>query len=88
MAALSVIATPGRHTNVLQHMAGYFDDRLDRESKAELHGSIEDYRRQLVPLILPITMLRHYLRIHAVPYLAAQVYLEPHPRELKLRNLV
>ena len=88
MAALSVIATPGRHANVLQHMAGYFDDRLDRESKAELHGSIEDYRRQLVPLIVPITMLRHYLRTHAVPYLAAQVYLEPHPRELKLRNLV
>ena len=88
MAALSVIATPGRHTNVLQHMAGYFDDRLDRESRAELLRSIEDYRLQLVPLIVPITMLRHYLRTHAVPYLAAQVYMEPHPRELKLRNLV
>jgi len=88
MAALSVIATPGRHTNVLQHMAGYFDKRLDRESKAELLASIEDYRLQLVPLVVPITMLRHYLRIHAVPYLAGQVYVEPHPRELKLRNLI
>ena len=88
MAALSVIATSGRHTNVLQHIAGYFDDRLDRESKAELLASIEDYRRQLVPLIVPITMIRHYVRIHAVPYLAAQVYMEPHARELSLRNLV
>jgi uncharacterized protein YbgA (DUF1722 family)/uncharacterized protein YbbK (DUF523 family) len=88
MAALSVIATPGRHTNVLQHMTGYLDGRLDRASKAELLGTIEDYRLELVPLIVPITMLRHHLRTHAVPYLAAQVYMEPHPRELKLRNLV
>jgi uncharacterized protein YbgA (DUF1722 family) len=88
MAALSAIATPGRHTNVLQHMAGYLDGRLDRASKAELLGSIEDYRLQVVPLIVPITLLRHHLRVHVVPYLAAQVYMEPHPRELKLRNLV
>ena len=88
MAALSVIATPGRHANVLQHIAGYFDDRLDRESKAELLASIEDYRHQLVPLIVPMTMIRHYVRIHAVPYLAAQAYMEPHPRKLSLRNLI
>ena len=88
MAALSVIATPGRHTNVLQHIAGYFGDRLDSETKAELLATIEEYRRQRVPLIVPITMIRHYVRMHGVTYLASQVYMEPHPRELSLRNAV
>jgi uncharacterized protein YbgA (DUF1722 family)/uncharacterized protein YbbK (DUF523 family) len=88
MAALSIIATPRRHTNVLQHMVGYFKDRLDGASKAELLGAIEDYRRMLVPLIVPITLLRHYVRVHDVPYLAGQFYLEPHPKELMLRNHV
>jgi uncharacterized protein YbgA (DUF1722 family)/uncharacterized protein YbbK (DUF523 family) len=88
MAALAVIATPRRHTNVLQHMAGYFKDQLDRESKAELVAAIEDYRRQFVPLVVPLTLVRHHVRVHNVAYLAGQLYLEPHPRELMLRNHV
>jgi uncharacterized protein YbgA (DUF1722 family)/uncharacterized protein YbbK (DUF523 family) len=88
MAALSCVATPRRHTNVLQHMAGYFKQRLDRNSKAELLAAIEDYRRQLVPLVVPLTLLRHHVRVHEVAYLAGQVYLEPHPKELMLRNHV
>jgi len=88
MAALKGIATPRRHTNVLQHMAGYFKNQLDRASKAELITAIEDYRSGLVPLIVPITLLRHYVRVHRVSYLAGQVYLEPHPKELMLRNHV
>jgi uncharacterized protein YbgA (DUF1722 family)/uncharacterized protein YbbK (DUF523 family) len=88
MAALAVVATPRRHANVLQHMAGYLKDRLDRESKAELLGAIEEYRRGLVPLIVPITLMRHHVRVHDVAYLAGQVYLEPHPKELMLRNHV
>ncbi len=88
MAALTVIATPRRHTNVLQHIAGYFKDTLDRESKAELLAAIDDYRRELVPLIVPITLVRHYVRVHDVSYLAGQLYLEPHPKELMLRNHV
>lgn len=88
MAALAAIATPRRHTNVLQHMAGYFKDLLDRESKAELHGAIDDYRGLLVPLIVPITLLRHHVRVHDVSYLAGQLYLQPHPKELMLRNHV
>jgi len=88
MAALTTIATARRHTNVLQHMVGYFKDRLDRASKAELLTAIEDYRTGLVPLIVPITLLRHYVRVHDVSYLAGQVYLEPHPKELMLRNHV
>lgn len=88
MRALEVIATPSRHTNVLQHMAGYFKAALDDACRAELAGTIEDYRRGLVPLIVPITLIRHHVRQHAVPYLAGQTYLEPHPKELMLRNHV
>jgi uncharacterized protein YbgA (DUF1722 family)/uncharacterized protein YbbK (DUF523 family) len=88
MTALAVIATPRRHTNVLQHMVGYFKDRLDAQSKAELLAAVEDYRRELVPLIVPMTLMRHHVRVHDVSYLAGQLYLEPHPKELMLRNHV
>ncbi len=88
MRAMSAVATPRRHTNVLMHMAGHLKKRLDPESKRELLACIDEYRRELVPLIVPLTLLRHYVRIHAVSYLAGQTYLEPHPRELMLRNRV
>jgi uncharacterized protein YbgA (DUF1722 family)/uncharacterized protein YbbK (DUF523 family) len=88
MAALSIIATPQRHTNVLQHMAGYFKRTLDASSRAELLATIDDYRRGLVPLVVPLTLIRHHVRQHDVHYLAGQVYLEPHPKELMLRNHV
>jgi uncharacterized protein YbgA (DUF1722 family)/uncharacterized protein YbbK (DUF523 family) len=88
MAALAVIATRRRHTNVLQHMLGYLKRQLDAESKSELVAAIEDYRRELVPLIVPLTLLRHHLRVHRIAYLTAQLYLEPHPKELMLRNHV
>ena len=45
MAALAVVATPKRHANVLQHMAGYLKNQLDRESKVELLPAVEDYRQ-------------------------------------------
>ena len=88
MGALSVMATRRRHVNVLQHMAGYLKKQLDPDSKAELHGAIDDYGSGYVPLIVPITLLRHYVRTHHIDYLAGQVYLEPHPKELMLRNHV
>ena len=88
MAALTVIATPRRHTNVLHHIAGYFKRTLDRESKAELLAAIDAYRQELVPLIVPLTLVRHYVRVHDVSYLSGQLYLEPHPKELMLRNHV
>jgi uncharacterized protein YbgA (DUF1722 family)/uncharacterized protein YbbK (DUF523 family) len=88
MGALSIIATRRRHANALQHMAGYFNERLDRDSKAELLGAIDDYVRELVPLVVPITLIRHHVRAHDVAYLAGQVYLAPHPKELMLRNHV
>jgi uncharacterized protein YbgA (DUF1722 family)/uncharacterized protein YbbK (DUF523 family) len=88
MTALKQLATPARHTNVLQHMAGYFSDNLDSASRIELTSLIDDYRLGLVPLIAPITLIRHYVRLYAVGYLEGQVYLEPHPKELMLRNHV
>ena len=88
MEALAVIATPKRHANVLYHMLGYFKTPLDGDSRIELAATIEDYRNGLVPLIVPITLVRHHVRRLAVSYLAGQVYLEPHPKELMLRNHV
>jgi uncharacterized protein YbgA (DUF1722 family)/uncharacterized protein YbbK (DUF523 family) len=88
MQALARLATVPRHTNVLQHMAGYFTDRLDAASKRELVGVIADYRRGLVPLVVPLTLVRHHVRVLDVPYLAGQFYLDPHPKELMLRNHV
>ena len=86
MATLALIATRRRHTNVLQHIAGYFKRLLDTESRQELVTTIDDYRLGLVPLIVPITLIRHHVRVHRVSYLADQVYLAPHPKELMLLN--
>jgi uncharacterized protein YbgA (DUF1722 family) len=69
-------------------MAGHFKDRLDAPSKGELADTIADYRRGLVPLVVPLTLLRHYVRRFDVAYLAEQTYLQPHPKELMLRNHV
>lgn len=88
MRTLASMATPRRHANVLMHMAGHFKKRLDASSKRELLACIDEYRRGLVPLVVPITLVRHYVRTLDVPYLAGQTYLEPHPRELMLRNHV
>lgn len=76
------------HTNVLQHMAGYVSDGLDREDREELRDTIDRYRRGLLPLIVPVTLLRHHVRRQNVEYLQDQVYLEPHPYELMLLNHV
>jgi uncharacterized protein YbgA (DUF1722 family)/uncharacterized protein YbbK (DUF523 family) len=88
MAALRWPATSARHTNVLQHMAGYFKRRLDQTSRQELNSVIADYRAGLVPLIVPVTLVRHHVLAFDVAYLKGQTYLEPHPKELMLRNHV
>ena len=88
MQALRKIATPRQHTNVLRHMAGYFKKSLDPAQRSELAQLIEDYRRGLVPLVVPLTLIRHHVHGLGVDYLAGQTYLEPHPRELMLRNHV
>ena len=88
MTALGTIASPRRQANVLQHMLGYFKQTLDRDSRAELLALIEDYAGGRVPLVVPLTLFAHHIRRCAVPYLADQVYLRPHPVELMLRNHV
>ncbi len=88
MTALRKIATPKKNANVLQHILGFFKKELDSPSRQELLAHIEDYRQGIVPLIVPLTLIRHYVRILHVPYLQDQVYLEPHPKELALRNHV
>jgi uncharacterized protein YbgA (DUF1722 family) len=88
MRTLAAMATPRRHANVLMHMAGHLKKRLDDASKRELLATINEYRRELVPLVVPLTLIRHHVRAFGVSYLAGQTYLEPHPRELMLRNHV
>ena len=88
MAAMKSIATRARHANVLGHMAGYFRRDLDETSRRELREQIEDYRRGLVPLVVPLTLIRHHARRLDVGYLLGQSYLAPHPKELALRNHV
>ena len=88
MEGLQLLATPKKNTNVLQHMAGYFKDALSADEKKELLEVITSYREGLVPLIVPVTLLRHYVRKYEERYLARQYYLNPHPLELMLRNHV
>lgn len=88
MDGLRLIATTKKHTNVLHHIMGYFKKYLSSDEKQELLDIIEDYHRQLVPLVVPITLLTHYVRKYREPYLERQHYLHPHPMELMLRNHV
>jgi uncharacterized protein YbgA (DUF1722 family)/uncharacterized protein YbbK (DUF523 family) len=85
---LTIVATTSRHTNVLMHMLGHLKKKVDAGSRRELLQAIEEYRQGIVPLVVPLTLVRHHVRAHAVEYLAGQTYLEPHPRELMLRNHV
>lgn len=88
MEALRLRATVKKHTNVLQHMMGYFKKQLEADEKQELLEMIRDYHDEHIPLIVPITLFKHYVRKYGQPYLRDQVYLSPHPLELKLRNHV
>jgi uncharacterized protein YbgA (DUF1722 family)/uncharacterized protein YbbK (DUF523 family) len=85
---LATRATRKRHANVLYHVLGYLKKVLEPFEKQEAVALIEDYRRELVPLVVPITLLHHHATKHDVDYLKGQLYLEPHPRELMLRNRV
>lgn len=89
MEALRVVGTPRKHANVLTHLMGYLRKGLGSADKAELLGLIEDYRRGLVPLVVPITLMQHHFRRHPVhDWVHQQAYLNPYPKELLLRNHV
>jgi uncharacterized protein YbgA (DUF1722 family)/uncharacterized protein YbbK (DUF523 family) len=86
MQALSLKATVKKNVNVLQHMAGYFKKLLSSDEKKELQEVIDQYHQQYTPLIVPVTLVNHYVRKYDQEYLKKQWYLNPHPIELKLRN--
>lgn len=88
MDALKNKATVRKHVNVLQHLTGYFKKHLSGQQRHELVEVIQDYHHGLTPLIVPLTLIVHYVRLHQISYLLDQVYLNPHPKELMLRNHV
>jgi len=88
MAALKRVASPGRHVNTLQHLAGFLKERLSAAETRELAGLIEEYRAGTLPLIAALTLLGHHLRRLEHPWAEAQSYLAPYPRELGLRSAI
>ena len=88
MKSLKLKSTVRKNTNVLMHMMGYFKKQLSPDEKQEILEIIEQYRLGYIPLIVPVTLINHYVRKYEQPYLAEQIYLRPHPLELKLRNHV
>lgn len=88
MDGLKLIATTKKNTNVLQHIAGYFKTQLSSDEKRELLDVIDAYHKGIVPLIVPMVLINHYVRKYDEQYLKRQFYLHPHPAELMLRNHV
>jgi uncharacterized protein YbgA (DUF1722 family)/uncharacterized protein YbbK (DUF523 family) len=88
MEALLFKTTPKKNSNVLQHMMGYFKEQLSPDEKQELLKVIDSYRQEYIPLVVPVTLIGHYVRKYNQPYLKEQIYLNPHPMELQLRNHV
>jgi uncharacterized protein YbgA (DUF1722 family)/uncharacterized protein YbbK (DUF523 family) len=89
MEGLGVMGSRRKHVNVLQHLMGFLKNHLSSGDKEELLGLIKDYRQGLLPLIVPLTLLKHHLNRHSVPdWVHQQVYLNPYPKELMLRNHV
>jgi len=88
MESLELKTTPKKNANVLQHMMGYFREQLSSDEKKELLEVIDHYRKGYIPLVVPITLISHYVRKYDQPYLKEQIYLNPHPLELQLRNHV
>jgi uncharacterized protein YbgA (DUF1722 family)/uncharacterized protein YbbK (DUF523 family) len=86
MDALKHTASRGSHSNVLQHLSGYLKRDLSRDDKLELQQVIDQYRLGIVPLVVPLTLLKHHFRRHPDDYIASQAYLQPHPEDLSLRN--
>lgn len=88
MSALKKCATRGTHSNVLQHISGYLKQVISAEDKQEIQTLIGQYRHGIVPLVVPLTLLKHHFRQHPDRYIAQQAYLQPHPENLSLRNAI
>lgn len=88
MTALKRRATRKSHTNAMMHILGYVKKSVAGKERNQLLTLIEEYRRGMVPLIAPMTMLRHFIENHGNPYIQKQAYLMPHPDQLGLRNQI
>lgn len=88
MEALKVRATARKHVTVMHHIVGHFKGLMDPGGRSELDQVIQDYHCGLTPLVVPLTLIKHYVRLYDVAYVRDQVYLNPHPKELMLRNRV
>lgn len=88
MQGLFVKSTTRKNANVLQHIMGFLRPHLDAQARADIIKVIDNYRAGLVPLVVPITLIKHYINLFNVEYIKDQVYLDPHPEELMLRNHV
>ena len=88
LEGLKIKTTPSKHAEVLLHLLGYFKKDLSADEKQEMLEWINNFKLELVPLIVPLTLMQHYVRKYDQPYLKKQIYLNPHPLELKLRNHV
>jgi len=88
MTHLTKRASRKTHTNTLMHIMGYMKKSLDGVTKQDLLESIEDYRTNKVNLVVPLTMLKHYLKRHGSEYIQSQAYLNPYPHQLGLRNQI
>jgi uncharacterized protein YbgA (DUF1722 family)/uncharacterized protein YbbK (DUF523 family) len=86
MEALRLKTTPKKNTDTLNHIMGYFKRDLSKDEKQEILEIIENYRQGHIPLIVPVTLMRHFVRKYDQEYLKDQWYLNPHPLELQLRN--
>jgi uncharacterized protein YbgA (DUF1722 family) len=81
-------ATARRHVNVMTHILGHFKKDISADEKAEALELIERFRDGEVPLVVPLTLLNHFVRKYQKEYLAGQAYLHPHPLDLMLRSQV
>ncbi len=86
MEAVRVPATVKRHFNVMQHLFVFLKEHLSSREKAELQGILDEYRKGWAPLVVPLTLLSHHVRKHEIDSVRDQIYLNPHPKELMLRN--
>jgi uncharacterized protein YbgA (DUF1722 family)/uncharacterized protein YbbK (DUF523 family) len=88
METLKIKVTPRKHANVMYHVLGYLRKFISKDDKEELIQVIEEYRKGLLPLIVPITLIRHHLRKCDIEWLKVQIYFNPYPEELMLRNKI
>jgi uncharacterized protein YbgA (DUF1722 family) len=89
MEGLGVMGKGGKHVKILQHLMGFLKSHISSEDEQELLSPIRDCRQGLVPLMVPLTLLKHHLDRNPVPdWVHQQVYVHPYPKELMLRNHV